>query len=169
MEPPSTPSAPGSPPRSPARSPARSKVQPAAVALATIAGLSLLFSLLGLCAAILSWMSPGVFHVDLDDLGVHDRDVREALRSAEVLFYGPLGVATHLVEVLISVFVFVAAIQMSRLRAWPVAVAASGLAAIPCLMPYCCCCFNFPIAVWCLAVLLQPDVRSAFEGPAARE
>ena len=161
---PLAPSAPAPPP--PPRSSVRSKVQPAAVALGTVGGLSLLLSLMGLGLSLLSWMSPGTFRIDPEDLGVHDRDMREAWRSIEVLFHGPIGVASNLVLALVSAFVIVAAIQMSRLRAWPVAVAASGIAAVPCLMPYCCCCINLPIAVWCLVVLLQPDVRSAFEGGA---
>ena len=156
---------PGEPPNPDpaARSSIRARIQPAAIALGTAAGLCLVASLIGLGVSILSWMNPDAFRLDLDGMGVTDRDARELWRTVETLFNGPIGVAANLVQALVWTFVIVATVQMARLRAWPLAVAASGLAVIPCLSPCCCCVINLPIAVWCLVLLLQSEVRSAFE------
>jgi hypothetical protein len=34
--------------------------------------------------------------------------------------------------------------------------------AVPCLSPMTCCCVGEVVGVWCVAVLIRPEVREAF-------
>lgn len=70
-----------------------------------------------------------------------------------------LGVLSALVGLAVSAFMAYGATQMRALSSYPLAVAASVLALVPWS---CCCCFTFPVGVWCLVVLLREDVKAAF-------
>jgi hypothetical protein len=62
---------------------------------------------------------------------------------------------------LISVLILAGARRMLELRSYGLAVTAAILAAIPCTTP--CCFFGTAIGVWAFAMLMQPDVRRAFQ------
>jgi len=53
-----------------------------------------------------------------------------------------------------------AAMKMRALQSWPMAVAASALAIIPCLSP--CCCIGIPVGIWALIVLFDSNVKASF-------
>jgi hypothetical protein len=66
----------------------------------------------------------------------------------------------HEVCAVISLMVILATTQMLRLRMYPLAILGCFLAMIDC-GSYCCL-IDLPLAVWCLVVLLRPEVRDAF-------
>lgn len=76
-------------------------------------------------------------------------------------FYeGAVGIGSSFIGVLVAAFIIYAALKMRDLTQWGIAVAASILAMIPCISP--CCIIGLPIGIWCLVVLMRPEVRTAF-------
>jgi len=71
-----------------------------------------------------------------------------------------VGVLLNIVGIGCSALVFYGGLQMQKLQAFNLAMAASVVAMIPCLSP--CCCIGIPIGIWALIVLNKPDVRAAF-------
>lgn len=61
-----------------------------------------------------------------------------------------------------SGFVIWGGLQMMKLQSRTIAIVASVLAMIPCLSP--CCILGLPIGIWSLVVLMNDDVKRAFEG-----
>jgi hypothetical protein len=59
-----------------------------------------------------------------------------------------------------SCFVIFAMLEMKKVRRFPVALAGAILAMLPFLSL--CCFFGFPLGIWALVVLFNPDVRAAF-------
>jgi hypothetical protein len=59
-----------------------------------------------------------------------------------------------------SCFVIYAMLEMKKVRRFPVAVVGAILAMLPFLSL--CCFLGFPLGVWALIVLFNPDVRAAF-------
>ena len=74
---------------------------------------------------------------------------------------GVFGMGMAIVGLVLSAFVIYAALKMKELNQWSICVAASIIAIIPCLSP--CCLVGLPIGIWCLVVLMRPEVRSAFK------
>jgi predicted Zn finger-like uncharacterized protein len=66
----------------------------------------------------------------------------------------------HAVFAVLSLVIVFTAIQMLRLRMYPLAVAGCFLPMINCLVY--CCIPSFPFCIWAFIVLLRPEVRSAF-------
>ena len=50
--------------------------------------------------------------------------------------------------------------ELLSLQSWPMALAASVVAMLPCLSP--CCCLGLPIGIWSLVVLLDNNVKASF-------
>lgn len=76
------------------------------------------------------------------------------------MFEGFFAMGFSVVGLAIAGFIIFAALKMKDLQQWGVAVAASVLAVIPCVSP--CCVLGLPIGIWCLVVLMRPDVKDAF-------
>jgi hypothetical protein len=57
-------------------------------------------------------------------------------------------------------FVIFAMLEMRKVRRFPVALAGAILAMLPFVSL--CCFFGFPLGIWALVVLFNPDVRAAF-------
>ena len=62
---------------------------------------------------------------------------------------------------LVSVLTLAGARRMIELRSYGLAVTAAVLAAIPCMTP--CCLLGQVAGVWAFVILMQPDVRKAFQ------
>lgn len=60
-----------------------------------------------------------------------------------------------------SFIIMLGAIQMMRMRTWPVALAGSILAILH--IQSCCCLLGLPVGIWSLVVLCRADVRSLFQ------
>ncbi|MFY0524990.1 hypothetical protein ACN28I_18160 [Archangium gephyra] len=52
-------------------------------------------------------------------------------------------------------------LQMTKLRMYGLAIAASIVATIPCFS-CCCCVIGLPVGIWALVVLSRQEVRNAF-------
>ena len=78
----------------------------------------------------------------------------------EEMFEGFFALGFSVVGLVIAGFIIFAALKMKELQQWGVAVAASALAVIPCVSP--CCIIGLPIGIWCLVVLMRPEVKDAF-------
>lgn len=76
------------------------------------------------------------------------------------LMSGTLGIVAGIVAILVGGVVFFGAMKMRALQSWPFAIAASALAAIPCLSP--CCCIGIPVGIWALIVLFDANVKASF-------
>lgn len=76
------------------------------------------------------------------------------------IYEGAFAIGMSFVGLVIDAFVIYAALRMKELSQWGLAVAASVLAMIPCVSP--CCILGLPIGIWCLVVLMKPDVKAAF-------
>ena len=70
------------------------------------------------------------------------------------------GVASSLVGIVVAVFIIYVSLKMKDLKQWGLCVTASILAMIPCISP--CCIVGLPIGIWCLVVLMRPEVKNAF-------
>ena len=53
------------------------------------------------------------------------------------------------------------ALKMKNLQSYNLALAASVLAAIPCLSP--CCLIGLPVGIWSIVTLMDEDVKAAFQ------
>jgi hypothetical protein len=76
------------------------------------------------------------------------------------LFSGSLGLARHILDILVGLVIFFGALKMQKLENHSLAMLASILAMIPCVSP--CCLLGLPIGIWAANVLSRPDVKSAF-------
>jgi len=75
-------------------------------------------------------------------------------------FEGSFGIATSLVGILVAAFIIYVSLKMKDLTQWGLCVTASILAMIPCISP--CCIIGLPIGIWCLVVLMRPEIKDAF-------
>jgi hypothetical protein len=66
-----------------------------------------------------------------------------------------------LVGLVLSAFVIYAGLQMRKLQGWGLSMAGAVLAMVPCLSP--CCLLGLPIGIWAVMVLLDDEVRRAFD------
>ena len=74
---------------------------------------------------------------------------------------GSLGAASSIIGILVAAFIIFASLKMRELRQYELSIAASIVAMIPCISP--CCILGLPIGIWCLVVLLRPEVKAAFQ------
>ena len=93
-------------------------------------------------------------------LGLSTLYVDEIPDFFEGFFEGSFAVGIWLVGLAVDAFVIYAALKMKELKLWGLAVAASVIAIIPCTSP--CCILGLPIGIWCLVVLMRPEVQNAF-------
>jgi len=70
------------------------------------------------------------------------------------------GIGSSLVGIVVAVFIIYVSLKMKDLNQWGLCVTASILAMIPCISP--CCIVGLPIGIWCLVVLMKPEVKAAF-------
>ncbi len=90
-------------------------------------------------------------------------DVTEVLASAT----SSLSLAWNVLMFVSHLFVVWAGIRMLSLKSWTAAIVASSLMMITCLFQCCCCPIGVGIGIWALIVLLDPNVKQAFEANAA--
>ena len=80
--------------------------------------------------------------------------------ALEMMFSGAIGIGFSLIGVVLALLIVWGAIKMKQLQSWGAAVTASIIAMIPCISP--CCLLGLPIGIWCLVVLFDSSVKSAF-------
>lgn len=77
-----------------------------------------------------------------------------------MMMSGTFAVVSGIIGVLVSGVILFGGLKMKKLESYPLAIAASILAAVPCLSP--CCVIGLPIGIWALVVLFKPEVKEAF-------
>jgi hypothetical protein len=125
----------------------RDQVNLPATLLMVFAGIGIVLQIVGLLLRIL-----GI------GIGAMSREVGPG--GVAELMSGAIGIVAGILGILIGGFIIYAAMQMKELRGYPLAMAASIVSMVPCLSP--CCCIGLPIGIWCLVVLLRPEVKAAF-------
>jgi len=129
------------------------KVQPPAIALIILGAIGIIVSILG-------------FLVPSDAEALREAFAEASMDPAQVdqivsmtqRFTG----ASNFLGLAIAILVVVGGVRMMKLKNWGLAFAASIVAMIPC---WCCCVLGIPIGVWAIIVLLNQDVKAAFDVP----
>ncbi len=78
-----------------------------------------------------------------------------------------VGLAWTAVLAGLNVFIAWAGVRMLSLKSWTAAIVASSLMMVTCCVQCCCCPIGVGIGIWSLIVLLDPNVKQAFEAKAA--
>ena len=84
-----------------------------------------------------------------------DPEMRDALPGIGVFM------AVSIVALILEVAIIFAGLQMRNLRSWWLSMIGSILAMLPCLP---CCLLGLPIGIWAVIVLIDEDVKRAFDG-----
>jgi hypothetical protein len=134
----------------PNRGLAMQKVNGPAIGLMAMAGIGILFQLLSLLMRLLG---TGFTMANMGG-GAEGSEQLAAMMS------GTLGVIAGILGILIGGFIIFAGMKMRQLQSWPMAIAASVVAMLPCLSP--CCCLGLPIGIWALVVLFDANVKASF-------
>lgn len=131
---------------------ANASVQSPAIALICVAAIAIVLGSLGLLGDLFMYLT-GM----LDQL--------EAENNGPISEYTQVIVRTiwGFVLLIAACYVLYGAIQMMRLRSYPIAFSAAVVATIPMLGP--CCILGIPFGIWALVVLAKPEVKRAFESP----
>ena len=90
------------------------------------------------------------------NISAKDAEAMSGMAAMGGGMYACIGV----IALLVSALVLFSAMKMKKLESYPLAMAGSIVAMIPCLSP--CCIAGLPIGIWCLMVLNKPEVKSAF-------
>lgn len=93
-------------------------------------------------------------------LGLSSFWLEEIPEGFSELYEGAFAIGSSFVELLVAGFIIFAALKMKDAEQWGLAVAASILAMVPCVSP--CCIIGLPVGIWCLTVLMRPEVKAAF-------
>ncbi|MEW6071076.1 MAG: hypothetical protein AB1726_00595 [Planctomycetota bacterium] len=122
------------------------KVQGPAIGLIVTAALGVLGALLNIVSA--PFQSAQDFGAQIPDW-------------AQFLVSGAVGIAIGVIGIALSGLVLWGALRMMKLQNHTLAVVVSVLAMIPVLSP--CCCVGIPVGIWALVVLLNDEVKQAFQ------
>ncbi len=132
------------------------KVQPPAIALLVVAALTVLLFVVSLVSNDLALKMMESANMP-DDQMQQFRDVMEQSSMLGNVVGGILNVGG-------AALIAFGAWRMKELRSYGLAVTASILAMIPCFTS-CCCLLGLPVGIWALIVLLDKDVKAAFNAP----
>lgn len=84
----------------------------------------------------------------------------EGIKNQALMYSG----CSSFLGVLITFLGLMGGIRMMQLRSFGLAITGSIAAAIPCLsVSGCCCGLGQAVALWCIIVLMTPEVRAAFK------
>ena len=125
------------------------KVLPPAIALLIVAVVGLMASLFNFVFALIA-APPQI-----------DPNVPEFVQQMQANSVGPVAAAIQGIFVVIYAFIIVCMIQMIRMASWTMALIGTILAMIS--FGSCCCILGLPFGIWSLVILMQADVRQAFE------
>lgn len=132
---------------------AREQVNVPAILLMVVGGLTILSALWGLVQAVTGSNSAQMAEV------LNNPDIPEQFKSymGTASKIGPFGSLFQLVLGGLTAF---GGLKMKNLESYPLAIAASIIAIIPCFGS--CCCTGIPVGIWALIVLNKPEVKSSF-------
>lgn len=147
----------------------KGRVQAPAICLIVVGVLNLLFALYMVINSVFTTVMPA------DKLKAQQMQIYEALppsmredashksaaemKTQAMLINWPLT----LFALLASILPIVGGIRMMSLKSYALGVCGAITAAIPCISVTACCGLGEGIGIWALVVLLNPDVKSAFQ------
>lgn len=133
-------------------------VKAPAVALIVTAILNILLGVWSLIKML--FFSPNLqeFNSELEQL--NNPQFQEFMQKMIHMTYGPFGIASSLLGLLLSVLILIGASKMHSLRSYEFSMTAAILAMIPCLTP--CCILGLPFGIWAVIALTRPGVKSQF-------
>ncbi len=122
----------------------------------------IVLGVLGILGAIWGFISPTDPEVIRNALEQGNMDAEQV--DMTIGFVSKFAVGINIVQLAMAGLLVFAGSQMLKLKSWGLAVTASIVAMIPC---WCCCILGVPVGIWALIVLLDKDVKAAFQTPAA--
>jgi hypothetical protein len=134
----------------PNRGLAMQKVNGPAIGLMVMAGIGILLQLVSL---VLRMLGTGMSMMSVPGGG-------DSSEQFAAMMSGGLGIVAGILGILVGAFIIFASMKMRQLQSWPMAVAASVVAMLPCLSP--CCCIGLPVGIWALVVLFDQNVKASF-------
>lgn len=148
-----------------ARDAALRRIKGPATALKITGILNVLFSLWSLVKTIFFPPNLQEFNAQMQKLDAQLQQLNNPQFQALIqkwlhLAYGPLGIASDVLGLVLSLLILLGAAKMQSLRSYEISVTAAILALLPCLTP--CCLLGLPVGIWALIVLRQPGVKSQF-------
>lgn len=126
-----------------------------------VSGPSIGLLITGIVGAVSSLATFIMFIVGVSVSSLWINEIPELPDWYDNIYEGAFGLGSAFVGVLVAIFIIYTALKMKELKQWGLCAAASVLAMIPCISP--CCIIGLPIGIWCLVVLLKPEVKSAFQ------
>lgn len=129
------------------------KVKPPAIALIVLGVLAVLMSIYG----FISPTDPEQVRAGMEQAGL-DAEMTEMA----IEWLGKAGIAWNVVALGLASLVILGGTRMLRLRSRGLAITSSILVMLPCT---CCCVIGLPVGIWALIVLIDKDVKAAFDAP----
>lgn len=134
------------------------RVKAPAVALIVTAILNLLLGVWGLVRMLVFPPNLQKFNSELEQL--NNPQFQEFMQKLLHMTYGPFGIASSILGLVLSVLILIGAIKLQSLRSYEFSMTAAILAMIPCLTP--CCIIGLPFGIWAVIALSRPGVKSQF-------
>jgi hypothetical protein len=119
-----------------------------------VAGRMLIPALILMVLSVLSFLALAGFLVFLFAMLILHPPRRADDITGLIISFGAAGVL-----LVVKGFILLGAVQMARMRMYPIAMAAAILQIVTCSP---CWIVDTPIAVWALVILVRPEVREAF-------
>jgi hypothetical protein len=132
---------------------AREQVSVPAILLMVVGGITLLAALWGIFQSL-----TGASSAQMEEV-LNNPDIPEQFKA----MVGPMekmGIFSSLFQLVLGGLTFFGGLKMKNLESYPLAIAGSIVAIIPCIGS--CCCIGIPIGIWSLIVLNKPEVKTAF-------
>lgn len=134
------------------------RVKAPAVALMVTAILNILLGVWSVVEMTIS--PPNLQQLESGLQQLNNPQFEQFIHKLMYLSYGPLGIASTILGLALSVLILIGASKMRSLRSYEFSMTAAILAMIPCLTP--CCFLGLPFGIWAVVALRGPGVKSQF-------
>ncbi|MCB1307053.1 MAG: hypothetical protein KDK30_02680 [Leptospiraceae bacterium] len=134
---------------------AQEKLKVPAIILIVLAALGILYNIL---SAVMSLLGGGAA---MYEGMIADPEMQQMMAQ---MSGGVLGVVFAVIYLALGVVVILGALKMMKGESYGLAMAAAIIACIPCTYN---CCIGFPVGIWALVLLLNDEVKQAFNQGAA--
>lgn len=129
------------------------ELQAPAIFVLVVAGISILFVILGLLISVLGLGG------DMMNKMMEQADLPPALRGMQNAGASIVNIVVNLVQLAAYGVAVFGALQMRNRKNWGLAVAASIIVMVPCS---CCCVIGLPAGIWSLVILMKPEIKAQF-------
>jgi hypothetical protein len=143
------------------RAMALQKIKVPAVGLKVVAILNLILSLWGLVRMI--FFRPDLHELDAQLSQLNNPQLTDFVQKIMHLSNGPIGIASVLLGLVMSVLIYKGASKMQALQSYEFAFTAAVLSVIPCLTPCCGFIFGIIFGIWAITLLMKPSIKAQFK------